>query len=78
MEWVETVLRIRDVYLGSRILIFDHPGSWIWVWDPGSEIRKKTYSGPRIQGSIMHRIPDPQHYVEIDYQSKGLTLSYSH
>jgi hypothetical protein len=23
------VLRIRDVYLGSRILIFVHPGSWI-------------------------------------------------
>ncbi len=24
-----TVLRIRDVYPGSRILIFTHPGSWI-------------------------------------------------
>jgi hypothetical protein len=23
------VLRIRDVYPGSRILIFTHPGSWI-------------------------------------------------
>jgi hypothetical protein len=35
--------------------------SKIWVWDPGSEIRdpEKTYSGSRIQGSKMHRIPDP-------------------
>jgi hypothetical protein len=36
--------------------------SKIWVWDPGSEIlgiRKKTYSGSRIQGSKRHRIPDP-------------------
>jgi hypothetical protein len=27
----------------------------------GSGIRKKTYSGSRIQGSKRHRIPDPQH-----------------
>ncbi len=27
--WVRTVLRIRDVYPGSRILIFTHPGSRI-------------------------------------------------
>jgi hypothetical protein len=45
-EW-----RIQDVYPGSRILIFTHPGSRIqkqqkivsklskiWVWDPGSGI----------------------------------------
>jgi hypothetical protein len=33
----------------------------IWSWDPGSEIRdpEKTHSGSRIQGSKMHRIPDP-------------------
>jgi hypothetical protein len=31
-----TVLRIRDVYPGSRILIFTHPGSRIS--DPGSRI----------------------------------------
>ncbi len=40
--------------------------SKIWVRDPGSEIRdpEKTYSGSRIQGSIRHRIPDPdpQHW----------------
>jgi hypothetical protein len=41
------VLRIRDVYPGSRILIFTHPGSRIS--DPGSRI-----SDP---GS---RIPDPK------------------
>ena len=33
----ESVLRIRDVYPGSRILIFTHPGSWIS--DPGSKDR---------------------------------------
>jgi hypothetical protein len=31
----------------------------IWVWDPRSGIRKKTYSGSRIQGSKRPRIPDP-------------------
>ncbi len=54
--------RIRDVYPGSRILIFmDFYGSKLWIWDPGTEIRdpEKTYSGSRIQGSKMHRIPDP-------------------
>ncbi len=33
------VLRIRDVYPGSRILIFTHPGSRIS--DPGSRIQKQ-------------------------------------
>jgi hypothetical protein len=33
----ESVLRIRDVYPGSRILIFTHPGSRIS--DPGSKDR---------------------------------------
>jgi hypothetical protein len=27
--WIFTVLRMRDVYPGSRILIFTHPGSRI-------------------------------------------------
>jgi hypothetical protein len=43
---LDAVLRIRDVYSGSRILIFTHPGSWIP--DPGSRIPDP--------GS---RIPDP-------------------
>jgi hypothetical protein len=34
--WIETVLRIRDVYPGSRILIFTHPGPQIL--DLGSQI----------------------------------------
>jgi hypothetical protein len=48
------VLRIRDVYPGSRILIFTHPGSRIL--DPGSRILDP---GSRIPdpGS---RIPDPK------------------
>jgi hypothetical protein len=27
---IRAVLRIRDVYPGSRIMIFTHPGSQIW------------------------------------------------
>jgi broad specificity phosphatase PhoE len=42
-EWAkrlrQLVLRIRDVYPGSRILIFTHPGSRIL--DPGSKNRYK-------------------------------------
>ncbi len=120
------MLRIRDVYSGSRILFFTHPGFQIpvpgskkqlkrgmkkncchtifcshkfhkianyfmfemlkkiiranfqrikelftqklsinsqkygfGIRDPRSGIRKKTYSGSRIQGSKKHRIPDP-------------------
>jgi hypothetical protein len=32
------------------------------IWDPGSEIRKKIYSGSRIrvQGLKRHRILDPE------------------
>jgi hypothetical protein len=46
-----------------------HQALKIWGWDPGSEIRKKTYSGSRIrvQGSKRHRIPDPdpQHWCHL-------------
>ncbi len=38
MYFWESVLRIRDVYPGSRILIFTHPGSRIS--DPGSRIQE--------------------------------------
>ncbi len=37
--WYFPVLRIRDVYPGSRILIFTHPGSRIS--DPGFRIQKQ-------------------------------------
>ncbi len=110
------MLRIRDVYPGSRILIFTHPGSripdpktatkergeknllfhkianyfsfevlkkkiWaniqriielftqkivtklskIWIWDPGSGIRKKPIPDPgsRGQKGTVSQIPDP-------------------
>jgi hypothetical protein len=45
----------------------------IWVWDQGSEIQdpEKTYSGSRIQGSKMHRIPDPQHCCQVDLKGEG-------
>jgi hypothetical protein len=58
------VLRIRDVYPRSRILIFTHPGSRILntVFDPapGSGIRNRFFPDP---GS---RIQDPNHiFLEI-------------
>ncbi len=39
----------------------------IWIWDPGSEIRKKPIPDPgsRIQGSKRHRIPDPGSLIRI-------------
>jgi hypothetical protein len=60
------VLRIRDVYSGSRIRIFSipDPGSEFFH-DPGcsSRIRILTFYPSRIpiQGSKRHRIPDPEH-----------------
>ncbi len=48
------MLRIRDVYPGSRILIFTHPGSRIS--DPGSRIPDL---GSRIP-DLGSRIPDPK------------------
>ena len=49
---MKSVLRIRDVYTGSRILdpTFVHPGS---------RIRMLTFYPSRIPGSKRHRIPDP-------------------
>ncbi len=43
---VIAVLRIRDVYLGSRILIFTHPGSRIS--DPGSKNSNKREGWKKI------------------------------
>jgi hypothetical protein len=52
-------LRIIEVYTQKTFTKL----SKIWVWDPDrdprSGIRKKTYSGSRIQGSKRHRIPEP-------------------
>jgi hypothetical protein len=50
----QTVLRIRDVYPGSRILIFTNPGSRIL--DPGFRIPDPGFHIPDL-GS---RIPDPK------------------
>jgi hypothetical protein len=44
--WLSPVLRIRDVYPGSRILIFTHPGSRIP--DPGSKNSKKREGRKKI------------------------------
>jgi hypothetical protein len=65
------VLRIRDVYPGSWILIFTHPGSRIQKQQQkralkriglGSGIRKKPI--PDV-GSKRRRIPDPQHCFQL-------------
>jgi hypothetical protein len=47
------VLRIRDVYPGSRILIFTHPGSRIpdlgsRISDPGSKNSNKRERGTKL------------------------------
>ncbi len=52
--------------------------SKIWVWDPGSETRKKLIPDPgsRIQGSKRHRIPDPdpQHCLEQNVLARNETI----
>jgi hypothetical protein len=47
-EGIEAVLRIRDVYPGSRILIFTHPGSRISDPKPSTKERgeKKLFVIP--------------------------------
>jgi hypothetical protein len=41
--------------------------SKIWVWDPRSRFRQKTYSGSRIQGSKRHRIRNTGYYGEVAF-----------
>ena len=64
-----TVLRIRNVYIGSRIRIkefkYFNPKKWFLSsrkYDPGcsSRIRMLTFYPSRIPGSKRHRIPDPR------------------
>ncbi len=70
--------RIIEVFTPKIVTKF----SKIWVWDTGSEIRKKTYSGSQIQGSKRHRIPDPQHrwhlHVKYGYLTHHLQFSDVH
>ncbi len=42
------MLRIRDVYPGSRILIFTHPGSRIRISDPGFKNSNKREGSTKI------------------------------
>jgi hypothetical protein len=42
-EW-QAVLRIRDVYPGSRILIFTHPGSRIQKQQQKREVKKNCHT----------------------------------
>ncbi len=77
LDWIHVntgaVLRIRDVYPGSRIRLFFYSGSELSPsririeeflssrkYDPGcsSRIRMLTFYPSRIQGSKRHRIPD--------------------
>ena len=57
------VLRIQDVYPGSRILIFSHPGTRIS--DPGSRIPDP--------GS---RIPDPKTATKERVEKKFVVISF--
>jgi hypothetical protein len=58
-----TVLRIRDVYPGSRILIFTHPGSRIP--DPGSRIP-----------DLGSRIPDPKTAIKVRGEKKLVVIPF--
>jgi hypothetical protein len=69
------VLRIQDVYPGSRILIFTHPGSRIS--DPGSRIQKqqqktvvKKFFCPTIFCS--HKFHNTEYYFIFDMLKKKI------
>jgi hypothetical protein len=70
-----TVLRIRDVYPGSRILIFIHPGSRIS--DPGSRIQKQQQkTGMKIfffqTIFCSHKFHKTKHYFIFDMLKKKI------
>ncbi len=60
-----TVLRIQDVYPGSRILIFIHPGPWIPDPKTATKEKNKKISCPAFFCSHKYHIsdPDPQHWL---------------
>ncbi len=84
------MLRLRNVYPGSRIQIFSiqDPGSasmnliilnqksnFSRKYDPRCSSRIRilifTHPGSRIQGSTKHRIPDPEHCLNITNTSSA-------
>ena len=71
---LQSVLRIRDVYPGSRILMFTHPGLFVnyfsfdelkkQIWDPGSGIGCLLTPG---SGIGLFRIPDLRSRIPNSY-----------
>ncbi len=73
--------RIIELFIQKIVILL----SKIWVWDPGSEIRKKRTPDPgsRGQEGTRFRIPDPQHCFFLRFslrqtfeEKKGISLNY--
>ncbi len=62
------VLRIREVYLGSRILIFVHPGSWIS--DPGSKNSNKSEKNLLSYIFCSHKNHKIENYINFELVKK--------
>jgi hypothetical protein len=80
-----SVARIPDVYPGSRILIFTHPGSRIP--DLGSRILIFTHPGSRVPdlGSRIlifthpgSRVPDLGSRIQKQQQKRGVKKKFCH
>jgi hypothetical protein len=70
-EW-HTVLRIRDVYSGSRILIFTHPGSRIQTKEKGE--KKFVAISFFVATDFTQLIPDPGPGVKKALDTGSATL----
>ncbi len=77
-KWsTQTVWRIRDVYPGSRILIFTHPGSRIS--DPGSKNSNKREGWKKIccyNFLCSHKFHKIAHYFSFDVLKKKIWANF--
>ncbi len=72
-----SVLRIRDVYPGSRILIFTHPGSRIS--DPGSKNSNKREGWKKLWCHIFlcsHKFRKIVHYFNFEVLQKKIWANF--
>ncbi len=74
---LEPVLRIRDVYPGSRILIFTHPGSRIS--DPGSKNSNKREGYKKISCHTFlcrHKFHKIENYFSFEMLKKKIWANF--
>ncbi len=77
MRIPQPVLRIRDVYPGSRILIFTHPGSRIS--DPGSKNSNKRERWKKISCHIFlcsHKFHQIVNYFSFEVLKKKIWANF--